>query len=152
MLKKALIFALILNTPYIIPSDSSANSRYDVAAICTVAGTICAWLAYKDLKKGWQALKEANRHLKILNEMGIKIYKVSKTKFESDFLSEFGSLVTKEHYTMDIPSTFSQEQEKTAKEHWGLWLTNEKDSKKIFGWPAIGSLILIPTGIWAFFK
>ncbi len=141
MLKKILIFALVLNTLYILPSQYSSSPRYDVAVICTVAAAICAWLAYKDLKKGLQAGKEADRHLKILNAMGIKVYKVSKTTFE------FNYLVTGEHYRMDIPSDLSPEQEKKAKEHWSLFLTSKKDFNKIVGWPAIGSLILIPTAI-----
>ena len=52
MLKKILILSLILNTPYILPSHFSFNHKYDAAVICTVAGIICTWLAYKDLKNG----------------------------------------------------------------------------------------------------
>jgi len=150
MLKRILIFALLLNTPYIMSSDSSANPSYDVAAICTLTGTICAGLAYKNFKKGWQAWKEHDRHLKILNEMGIKVFKVTKTEFD------FGYIVETESYRMDgIPSHFSQEQKKKAKEHWSLLLSSNKDSNKMFdyfGWSAIGSLILLPVGICEFCK
>lgn len=111
MLKKILIVALILNTLYILPSQYSSAPRYDVAVICTLGGVICAWLAYKDFKKGLQASKEFNHHLKILNAMGIKVYKVSKTTFG------FGYLVTAENYRMDIPSDLSQQEEEKAKEH-----------------------------------
>ena len=146
MLKKILILSLILNTPYIFPSSSAPTPRYDVAMICAVAGAICTWLAYKDFKKGWQGYKEFNRHLKALNAMGIKVCKVSKGEFE------FNSYVIKEHYTMDIPANFSQEQKKKAKEHWNLLLTSDKAFDKMLGWPATGSVILIPTAIWALFE
>lgn len=145
MLKKILILLLILNTPYILPSQSSPSPRYYVAVICTVAGAICTWLAYKNLKNSWSAFKEVNNQLKNLNDMGIKVYKVTKNEFT------FNSLVIKENYTMTIPSRFSQQQEKEAKEHWNLLLTNDKDSK-ISGWPLVGSVLLLPTGIWEFWK
>ena len=77
--------------------------------------------------------------------MGIKVYKVTKNEYT------FNSLVIKENYTMTIPSRFSQQQEKEAKEHWNLLLTNDKDSK-ISGWPLAGSVLLLPTGIWEFWK
>jgi hypothetical protein len=145
MLKRILIPALILNTLYILPSQGSRSPRYDVTAICAVAGAFCAWLAYKDLKKTWQAGKEVNCHLKILNAMGVKVRKVSNTKLK------FNTLVTKEHYEMDIPSDLSLEQEKEVKEHWVLFLASQKAFDNMLVWPAIGSLILIPLSVWMFF-
>lgn len=78
--------------------------------------------------------------------MGVQVYKVSKNDLR------FGSIVTKEYYTMTIPSNFSQQQEKKAKEHWSLLLVNEKKSNSamivgLAGVSLVGSLILIPTGI-----
>lgn len=147
MVKKTLILALALNTLSMQSSQSSTNHTYDFAGTCaitgivTVAGIICTWLACKDFKKGWQATKELDRHLKILNEMGIEVYKVSKGEVQ------FGSFVIKEHYTMNIPSNFCQEQEKKAKEHWNLLLTNDKYANNMLGWFAVASVLLIPTGI-----
>lgn len=142
MFKKSLILALILHTSYILPSDSSANPRNDFIAVgCAAAGMICAWLAYKDLKKGLPAFKEVNNQIKILNEMGVKVYKVTKTEVE------FDTYTIKQNYTMKIPSDFSEQQEKKAKEHWNLLLTNDKSVNEVRGWPVIGS-ILLPIGIW----
>ena len=94
----------------------------------------------------WQAIKEVDRQIKILNEMGVKVYKVSQSE------SKFDSVGIKEFYTMNIPLNFSQEQEKKAKEHWRLLLTNNnKVNNKMIGCltaaSLIGSLVLIPTGI-----
>ena len=91
-------------------------------------------------------MKEVHNQLKNLNDMGITVYKVTKNEFA------FNSFVIKENYTMTIPSHFSQQQEREAKEHWNLLLTNDKDSKKMVGWPLVGSVLLLPTGIWAFWK
>ncbi|MCF7899994.1 hypothetical protein K9K77_00645 [Candidatus Babeliales bacterium] len=153
MLKKILILSLIFNTSYILPTYSSSDPiGYDVAGIFAVAGTMCAWVAYKNIKQGYKALKEFNRHLKILNEMGITVYKVSKSEVEISF----GQIifVTKEHYKMDIPSHFSEQQEKKVKEHWDLFLINDKEKNKLFGLPAtvgvMGSLVLIPSAVAAF--
>ncbi len=93
--------------------------------------------------------KEVQHQIKALNEMGIKVYRVSKSEFE------YGSIVIKQHYTMEIPSDFSQEQKIKAKEHWDLLLIAEKKSNgaRVTGLSAltavsfIGSLILIPAGI-----
>lgn len=151
MLKKILILALTLNTPYILSSDSSSSPGSDLAVSCAVLtlGIICAWAGYKGSKKMWQAIKEVQHQIKILNEMGIKVYKVSKSEVA------YGSIVLKEHYTMNIPSNFSQEQEKKAKEHWNLLLANEKKSNSamVAGLATVsllgglGGLILIPLGI-----
>jgi hypothetical protein len=89
--------------------------------------------------------KEVNCHLKILNAMGVKVRKVSNTKLK------FNTLVTKEHYEMDIPSDLSLEQEKEVKEHWVLFLASQKAFDNMLVWPAIGSLILIPLSVWMFF-
>lgn len=151
MLKKILFLALILNTSYILSSDSSSSSELNLPESCAVlaTGIICAWAAYKGSKKIWQALKEVQHQIKILNEMGLKVYIVSKCEFD------YGSVVSKEHYTMEIPSSFSEEQKKKAQEHWNLLLINEKKSKgaMIAGLTVVslvglvGSLILIPTGV-----
>lgn len=148
MLKKILTLLLILSSSHILPSHSSLNPTYDSAAVILicVAGTICTWLAYKDLKNGWSAFKEVNHQIKILNEMGIKVYKVTKNEVG------FNSIVIKENYAMNIPSRFSQQQEKKAKEHWGLLLTNDKCSQKMLGWPLVGSVLLFPAGIWELWK
>lgn len=149
MLKKILILALTLNTPYILPFHASSDPRYDLAVsgALSVSGIICAWLAYKDFKKGWQTLKEINHQIKILNEMGAKVYEVSESKFV------FDSFMIKEHYTMKIPSNFSQQQEKKAKEHWSLLLANEKHAYSMVGpLAALGSLILISEGIVGIIK
>ena len=156
MLKKILILALILNTSYILSSESSSSSESDLAGSCIVlaAGIICAWAGYKASKKMWQTLKEEQNQIKILNEMGLKVYRVSKCEFE------YGSVVSKEHYTMEIPSSFSEEQKKKAKEHWNLLLTNEKKSNgaMVAGLAAVslvgivGGLILIPTGVISIIK
>lgn len=128
-------------------SHTYPNPKQDLATNCALtgivctAGVICTWLAYKDFKKGWQGIKEVHHQIKMLNEMGIKVYKVSKTEFA------FNSLVLKEHYTMTIPSTFSQQQKKKAKKHWNLLLTNDTCANKMLGWPATGSVILITIGI-----
>lgn len=151
MLKKILILALTLNTQYIFPSDSSSSSELNLPGSCIVlaAGIISAWAGYKASKKVWQTLKEEQNQIKILNEMGLKVYRVSKCEFE------YGSVVSKEHYTMEIPSSFSEEQKKKAKEHWNLLLTNEKKSNGVMvaGLAAVslvgiaGGLLLIPTGL-----
>jgi hypothetical protein len=148
MLKKILILALTVNTPYILSSHSSPSPAQDLAVSCAalVSGIICAWPAYKSSKKMWQTMKEVDRQIKILNDMGVKVYKVSKSEFY------LGSIVIKEHYAMDIPSNFSQKQEQQAQEHWSLLLTNDKKSNSamVAGLAAVsllGSLILIPTGI-----
>jgi hypothetical protein len=151
MLKKILILALTLNTTYILPTDSCSSPGSDLAASCIVlaAGIMCAWAGYKASKKMWQTLKEEQNQIKILNEMGLKVYRVSKCEFE------YGSVVSKEHYTMDIPSSFSEEQKIKAKAHWDLLLTNEKKSKglRVGGLTAVslvgiaGGLIFIPAGI-----
>lgn len=151
MIKKILILVLILYTPYILSSDSSSSSELDLPASCIIlaTGIICAWAAYKGSKKIWQTLKEVQHQIKILNEMGLKVYGVSKCEFE------YGSVVSKEHYTMEIPSNFSEEQKKKAQEHWNLLLTNEKKSNGVMvaGLTVVslvglvGSLILIPTGV-----
>jgi hypothetical protein len=146
MLKKILILSLILHTSYILSSHSSSYPEYGGAGILLVAGIICTWLAYKDLKNGLPAFKEVNRQLKILNEMGVKVYRVTKSQVE------FGSFVIKENYTMNIPLHFSQQQEKKAKEHWNLLLTNDKYCNKMLGWPLVGSVILLPAGIWALWE
>ena len=153
MLKKILILALTLNTSYILPSDSSSSPEPDLAVSCALlaSGIICAWAGYKGSKKIWQAINEVQHQIKALNEMGIKVYRVSKSEFE------YGSIVMKEHYTMNIPSNFSQQQEKKAKEHWNLLLTNEKKSNSamVAGLTAvslIGSLILIPAGVISIIK
>lgn len=141
MLKKFLILALTLNTVHILPSHSCPKPGCGVAAVFVVPGIICAWLAYKDFKKGWQAIKEVDHQIKILNDMGVKVYQVSKGEFE------FNSFVIKQHYTMEIPSSFSQQQKEKAKEHWSLLLVNEKYANRMLGWPAIGSFILSAIGI-----
>ena len=146
MLKKILILSLILNTPYILSSGYSYTPEHGSAAILLVAGIICTWLAYKDLKNGLPAFKEVNRQIKILNEMGVKIYRVTKSDVK------FGSFVITENYTMNIPLHFSQQQEKEAKEHWSLLLTNDKYCNKMLGWPLVGTVILLPTGIWALWE
>lgn len=148
MLKKTLILSLILNTLAILPSHSPANPAYDSAAVILicVAGIASAWKACKDLKNGWLAFKEIDRQIKILNQMGIKVYKVTKNELG------FNSIAIKESYKMTIPSHFSQQQEKEAKEHWNLLLTNDKYSHKMFGWPLVASLILVPSGIWELWK
>lgn len=151
MIKKILIFALILYTPYILSSDSSSSSEMNLLASCMILapGIICAWAGYKASKKMWQTFKAEQNQIKILNEMGLKVYKASKCEFE------YGSVVSKEHYTMDIPSSFSEEQKQKAKEHWNLLLTNEKKSNgaMVGGLTAVslvgiaGGLLLIPTGV-----
>lgn len=148
MLKKILTLLLILNVSHILPSHSSFNSTYDSAAVILicVAGTVCTWLACKDLKKGWSAFKEVNHQIKMLNEMGIKVYRVTKNELG------FNSIMIKESYSINIPSHFSQQQEKKAKEHWNLLLTNDKYSQKMLGWPAVGSILLLPAGIWELWK
>ena len=135
MLKKILILALTLNTPYILPSHSSPTPGQDFALSCAalVSGIMCAWLAYKGFKKGWQANKEVQHHLKMLNEMGIKVHIVQKSEIESSFLSNSVSVMQKEHYTMKIPSNFSKEQQEKAKEHWSLFLANDKKVVNING-------------------
>lgn len=151
MLKKILIFALTLNTQYILASNSSSSSELNLPESCIVlaAGIMCAWVGYKASKKVWQTLKEEQNHIKILNEMGLKVYRVSKSEFE------YGSVVIKEHYAMDIPSSFSEEQKQKALEHWNLLLAKERKSNGVMvaGLSAVslvgivGGLILIPTGI-----
>jgi len=79
--------------------------------------------------------------------MGVKVYKVTKGEFNL-----FGTFVIKENYTMNIPSHFSQQQEKEAKEHWNLLLINHKYDQKMLGWPLTGSVILLPVGIWELWK
>jgi hypothetical protein len=148
MLKIILILALALNTSYILPSHSSLSRGQDLALSCAAEalGIICAWVAYKGSKTMWQLLKEVDRQIGILNEMGVKVCKVSKMEIQ------WGDLVTKEYYTMQTPSNFSQEQQKKANEHWSLLLANEKKSNSamVAGLTAVsllGSLILIPAGI-----
>ena len=147
MLKTILILALTVNTMYILPSHSSLSRGQDLAVSCAAEtlGIICAWVAYKGSKKIWQTLNEVNHQIEILNEMGVKVCRVSKCEIQ------FGSLVTKEYYTMQVPSNFSQEQEKKANEHWSLLLANEKKSNSamVAGLTAVsllGSLILITAG------
>jgi hypothetical protein len=144
MLKKILIFALTLNTSHVLPSHSSyspgENLGFGSAAL--VAGILCAWRVCKDFKEVWQASKEEQRQIEILHEIGVKVYRVSKSEFR------FGSIVVKEHYTMEIPSNFSQQQEEKAKEHWSLLLANEKKANNGMSVLAgLGSLILIPAGV-----
>lgn len=146
MLKKILILSLLLNTSCIFSSHSSFYSECSVAGILLVAGIVCVWRAYKDLKNGLPAFKEIDRQIKILNEMGIKVYRVTKNEVG------FGSFVIKENYTMNIPSDFSQQEEKEAKEHWNLLLTNDAYCNKILGWPLVGSILLLPAGIWALWE
>ncbi len=150
MLKKILILALILNTQYILPSHSSPNPKYDLAvscagtAVCAVSGIMCAKRTYQDFKKGLQALKEIDRQIKILKEMGAKVHKVSQTSFE------YGYIVTREHYEIKIPSNFSQQQVEKAKEHWDLLLANDKythESSDSGTLALIGAVILIPLAI-----
>jgi hypothetical protein len=112
MLKTILILALTVNTMYILPSHSSPSHGQDLAVSCAVEalGIICAWVAYKGSKKMWQTLKEVNRQIEILNEMGVKVYKVSKSEIR------WGRLVTKEYYTMQTPSKlFSRTREKSKR-------------------------------------
>ena len=138
MLKKIVILALILNTPYTLPSNSSAEAAGEAlaTAVLGVGAIASTWVAYKNFKKGWPAQGEVFRQIDILNEMGCTVYIVSKTSFEWD------SWVVREHYKIEIPSSFSQEQKKKANEHWGLLLTNEKDAQNMLGWPAVASVVL----------
>ncbi len=146
MLKKILILLLTLNTPHILSSPSSTNADYNATILIFVAGIICTWKACKDLKKGWLGFKEVNRQIKMLNEMGVKVYKVTKNEVG------FNSITTKESYKITIPSHFSYEQEQQAKEHWNLLLTNDKCFNKSFGLPLAASVILLPVGIWELWK
>lgn len=148
MLKKILILALILNTTYIPPSHSSPSRGQDLAVSCAAEalGIICAWAAYQGSKTMWQCLKEVDRQIEILNEMGVKVYKVSKSEVR------WGYLVIKEYYTMQIPPNFSHEQEKKVNEHWSLLLASEKKSNSamVAGLTVVsilGSFLLIPAGI-----
>jgi hypothetical protein len=144
MLKKILILSLILNTPYAVSSGSSANTKNEdlaAAGIIAVAGILCTWQAYKDFKRGWSADKEIARQIKILQEMGCHVYKVTR------LVHEFGEFRTKEHYTIKTPASMSQEQEQKIEEHWTLLLTNDKYAKKMLSWPAVGSVLLLPAGI-----
>jgi hypothetical protein len=143
MLKKILILSLILNTQYILPSHSSSAPRYDAAAICMVAGIVCSWKAYKDFKNGWSASGEINNQIKILNEMGVKVYK--KTKLEYVWYSDSPQI--NDYYSATIPSHLSQQEAKKAEEHWNLLLVNHEYDKKMLGWPSIGSVILLAAGI-----
>lgn len=141
---------------YILPTDSCSSPGSDLAASCIVlaAGIMCAWAGYKASKKMWQTLKEEQNQIKILNEMGLKVYRVSKCEFE------YGSVVSKEHYTMDIPSNFSQEQKQKVLEHWNLLLANEKKSNGVMDAGLtvvslvglVGGLILVPTGVISIIK
>ena len=134
-----------------LPSDSCPTPEPDLGVSCALLalGIVCAWSGYKCSKKIWQALKGVQHQIKALNEMGIKVYRVSKSEFE------YGSIVIKQHYTMEIPSDFSEEQKIKAKEHWDLLLTNEKKSNgaRVAGLTVltavslVGSIILIPAGI-----
>lgn len=145
MFKKILMLALLtLN----MPSHTAHKPRLDLSAICITTGVMCTWLAYKNLKKGWQANKEIGIHIKILNDMGVKVCTESK----GDFDPFSGSLVIKERLTMKAPSNLSQQQKKTVNEYWNLLLTNYKDLDNMLGYPAIGSVILLPCGIWGLFE
>jgi len=153
MLKKFLIFSLILHNSYILSSHSPHNLQYDIAfsTICTVAGMMCAWRSYEDFKKGLLVLEQRNRELQFLKDMGVKVYKVSKNEFKSDILSGH-YIQVQENYRMDIPLSCSQEEVNQAKEHWNLFLTYEKDVSNPVIWPVVGSLILLPTGIGSLLK
>jgi hypothetical protein len=150
MLKKLLILALILNTPSLVPSQPSETLGYPATAGSVVLGIMCSWLACKGIKKAWQESKEVNHHAKIMNDMGVKVYKVSHTNLESGFLAGEISLVTKEHYKMNIPLGLSQEQHEKVKEHWNLFLSKNKHVDTIIHWNALallGSLLFVPIGI-----
>ena len=124
MLKKVLILALILNTSYMLPSDSSVKPDLAVSCLSMALGIMCAWRACKDIKDfilSLYACTEAQRQEKILDEMRVKI---SKELTESEGRIDL-TLSTYEvqtyHYTMEMPSDFSQEQVEKAKEHWKLY-------------------------------
>ena len=147
MLKIILILALMVNTTYILPSHSSLSRGQDLTVSCAAEtlGIICAWVAYQSSKTMWQLLKEVDRQIEILKDMGVKVCRVSKMEVH------LGYLATQEYYTMQTPSNFSQEQEKKANKHWSLLLANEKKSNSIMvaGLAAaslLGSLILITAG------
>ena len=146
MLKRILILSLILNVLYIFPSHSSSSPEWGSAGILLAGGVICTWLAYKNLKNGLPAFKEVNRQIKILNDMGVKVYRVTKNEVG------FGYFAIKENYTMSMPLGLSQQQEKEAKEHWKLLLLNDKYCNKILGWPLVASVILLPAGIWSLWE
>ncbi len=153
MLKKILIFALSLNTAYVLPSDSSASPGENLGFGCAalVSGIICAWLVSKDLINVWRASKEEDRQLEILNNMGVKAAIKSESKFEVGFLSHH--LVVKNHYSITIPSGFSLEQQEQAKKHWNLLLESKKKANKdISVLAGLGALILIPAGIAGIIK
>lgn len=147
MLKKILIFALLLNVPYTRSSDISVSPRYDIAALCTAVGAACAWFSYKDFQKVWQVSQEWNHHLKTLKEMGVEVRIVSNSQLKTRW---DGSLyiVIKEHYTIDMPSRFSQEEKKKAQEHFNLFLASNKridDEMPVI--KSLASLVLLPIGL-----
>lgn len=148
MLKTILILALIVNTTYILPSHSSLSRGQDLAVSCAAEtlGIICACVAYKGFKTMSQLLKEVDRQIEILKDMGVKVCRVAEWEIR------WGDLVTIEYFTRETPSNFSQEQKKKANEHWNLLLANEKKSNSVMvaGLATVsllGSLILIPAGI-----
>lgn len=147
--KKILMLVLILHTSYTLPAEPSVElPGYGFTTILAAGGILCTWQAYKDFKAHWQACKEFNLQLTILNKMGVKVNKISKTEY-----SLFSNTITaKEHLAQDIPSNFSQEQKRNAKKHWNLLLTHYNAMNySIRGWPIIGSLILVPLSICTLF-
>jgi len=75
MLKIILILALMVNTTYILPSHSSPSLRHDLAVSCAAEalGIICACVAYQGSKKMWQTLKEVDRPIEILKDLGVQV-------------------------------------------------------------------------------
>lgn len=150
MLKKILILALTLNTPYILSSHPSSRSlEFDLGMSCSALGLgiICGWLAHKQFKKVNQASKDVQHQISVLINMGVKVYKQFKREWVLGFIP---TSVFQERYTvMDIPSNFSQQQQEKARASWSLLLASQKKDDNYFMalTAGLGSLILIPVGV-----